>query len=65
MLINRDIYIFYFMYTGVLPGCPCGVRMSSGPMELELHTVVSCHMGVGNGTLDPLKEQPVKSTSSS
>ena len=34
------------MYTGVFPACVC-VRMSD-PLELQLQTDGSCHVGAGN-----------------
>ena len=33
---------FYFMYIGVFP------EYMLDPLELELQTVVSCHVGAGN-----------------
>jgi hypothetical protein len=40
------VIYFYFMYIGVLPVCT-SVRMSD-TLELELDTIVSCHVGAGN-----------------
>ena len=45
LMISLKIY-FCFMYTGVLPEC-MSVRVSD-PMEMELQTVGSYHVGSGN-----------------
>ena len=48
-----EMYIFLFYYMNVLPVCMSvyhmcgGQKRASDSLELELHTVVSCHMGAG------------------
>lgn len=55
------LQLFYvwgcFVYTYVCATSMCLVpmeaRRESGPLELELQTIVSLHVGVGNWTWDP------------
>ena len=50
------------MCTSVLPECYVCVRVPDS-LELELQTVVSCHVGAGNRTNPgPLEEQSVPLT---
>lgn len=56
---QRKIIYCYFMPMDVLPVCDCalhvysfsgGQKRASGPLDLELGIVVSCHVGTGNQT---------------
>ena len=42
-----------------MSGAYRGQKRALDPLELELQTVVNCHMGAGNQILIPLKEQPL------
>lgn len=52
----KRMFVFYVMRVGILPAC---MPIDMGPPELELWTVVSCHVVSGNLNLSPLEEQPV------
>ena len=48
MFLFRTFHLIYFLCTLVaLPACVFFARVSD-PLELELQSVVSCHVGAGN-----------------
>lgn len=54
------VYLLIFQVLGVLPLCLSVVCVRVlDPLELELETVVSCHMGGGELNLGPPEEQPM------
>lgn len=61
--IFMSVNFFLCVYDCVSCVCSaCGGRYWN-PLELELQVVPSDHVGAGNGSLGPLEEQPLLSTS--
>ena len=56
LFFQRFIYLFYVHWCFA---CIYVYGRVSGPLELELQTVVSCHCGSWELNLSPLEEQPV------